>query len=135
MNDSTAAREPWKRRLVALASPGLVLCAMVPLTRTLLFHVPEETAIGQAVRFILFVPVLILTTGGVVTPIAWPFVISITIYRSVKGDVRGKELLLAVACVAGSTLGIYIWLVMVGEALHGHALPMFPWDPPGLSTR
>jgi hypothetical protein len=28
-----------------------------------------------------------------------------------------------------------IWLVMVGEALHGHPLPMFPWDPPGLSTR
>jgi hypothetical protein len=124
-----------RKRLLAFSSPGLMLCAMVPLRRIVLFQVPSETAIGQAVRVILLVPVVILTIGGMITPIVWPFVISIALYRSVRRDARGKERLLAVACVVGSTLGTYIWLVMVGEALHGHSLPMFPWDPPGLSTR
>jgi hypothetical protein len=105
------------------------------LVRALLFQFPPDSTAGQIVRLVAFLPWLILTFVGVVTPFAWPFVVAMSIYRVVKLEFRGARLAIPAMCLAGSTLGAYIWFMMLGEALHGHPMPTFPWDPADLTAR
>jgi hypothetical protein len=127
--------ERARRLLIALATPGLLICALVPLVRALLFALPPQGTWGHIIRAVAFLPWFVLTIVGVVTPFAWPFVVAMSIYRVATGQFRGRRLAIPALCLIGSTLGIYVWFGMVGESLHGHAIPMFPWDPPGLSAR
>ncbi len=119
--------------MLVLSFPGAILCAMVPLGRLLFLETTPDHSLGAVVRFILLPPWVFFTLVGVVTPLFCPVVLAIAIYRVGRGDFRGVQLREAVACAVASTAGIYMWFVLLAENLHGHMLPMFPWDPTHLS--
>ncbi len=126
----TERRAPGARAAMLLLSlPGFLLCALVPAGRWLLQHTSPESGTGEVLRVLLAAPWLVLTIAGVVTPFFWPVVVAIAAYQVWLGNFRGGQLREAIGCVVASTLGIYVWLVLLSENLHGHAQSLLPWDP------
>ena len=131
---TSETKAPGARGLMlVLSSPGAILCAMVPLGRLLFLETSPDQSLGAIVRFMLFGPWVLFTFVGLVTPLFCPVVLAIAIYRVGRGDFRGVQFREALACAVASIGGIYMWFVLVAETLHGHMLPMFPWDPAHLS--